>query len=839
MSGMGVSLRRAGLIVFIGLLAFYNVPGNSFHYDDEHSILENPHLRSLANAPNFFVDASSFSGLHEARMYRPLLLLSFAFNYAIGQYDPLSYHLVNIALHIVNALLVWRLAWALGAREGPALAAGLLFVVHPVLTEPVNYISSRSSLLVTLFVILAFMQLVRRRPSWKVALAYGAALLCKSSAIAFPALVLAWLWTRSEMARWRILLLPVALSVGYVIATRAIVGKALLEPVRDYLSHFSTQCKALVFYVYTAIMPVSLSVEPQFAVSPHPGQGGVLWALLVLVSLAMVVLMQRRKGLATFALAWFFLALLPPSLVPLNVLVNEHRLYMPMVGVALLLASAPLRAVAMTYVGWGALLLALLLCVERNRDWQSPERLWSDAVEKGPHMPRPLVNLSQVLLETGRVEESIAASRRALNLRPDLERAHYNLGTAYMQQNLYELAEAHLRRALDISPQLLPAYNNLGNIYVEQGRFDAALEQYRLALQQAEYASIYHNMGSAHLKAGRADSAQVYFRRALAMDAHMREAYIGLFKGLRGEDRLNQAIVVLEQALTLWPGDETLLLLLGESYAGLGKDEQARAVYRQLGKSPGEAWGLLGAEALRRGNWQRAHDYLQRALEKKKEASFYNDLGAAQFGLGQVEAALQSFRAAARIDPQLARAFANIGRVYLQYGRLLDATAALERAVALDEQDGHFRALLGQTYEHAGKLAEAVEWYRGAVQRAPEKVAYYNNLAFLYQQLGRSADAKRLYILALERDAEHVETLFNLGLLYLDEGLYAQVAAVYQKIISINPGHIDAQVNLATAWINTGQRPEALAVYENVLALDIDAALRAKISAQVRALSQP
>jgi len=836
------SWRSAALILCVGLLAFHNVPGNSFHYDDEHSILDNSHLRSLANTANFFVDAGTFSALNEARMYRPLLVLSYAFNYALGQYDPFGYHVVNIALHLGNALLVWRLALALGARvgaAGAAGAAGLLFVVHPAMAEPVNYISSRSSLLVTFFVLLAFIALVRQRAPWKVALAYGAALLCKSSAIAFPALVLVWLWTRKELARWRVLLAPLVLSVCYVLATRAIVSKALLEPVRDYVAQFSTQSKALVFYVYTAIVPISLSVEPQFGISSHPAQGVVLLALLVLASLVYVVSAQERKGWVSFSLAWFFIALLPPSVVPLNVLVNEHRLYLPMVGIALLLASVELRTAALRYVAWAALLVAVLLCVERNRIWQSPERLWSDAVEKGPYMPRPYVNWSQALLENGRVEESIVASRRALVLRPDLERAHYNLGTAYMQQNRYELAEAHLRRALDISPHLLPAHNNLGNIYLEQGRYDAALQQYRLSLQQSEHASIYHNMGTAYFKAGRVDSARVYFRRALALDPHIREAYIGLYKALRSEERLSQAIAALREAQAIWPGDETFLLLLGESYAGLGKSEEARAVYRQLGKSSGEAWGLLGAEALRRGNWQRAHDYLQRAVDTEKEAGLYNDLGAAQFGLGQVEQALASFRTAARIDPQLAGAFANIGRVYLQYGRWLDAIAALERAVSLDDGNGHFRALLGQSYERAGKFPQAAERYSEALERAPEKVEYHNNLAFLYQRLGRRTEAERLYLAALERDPEQVETLFNLGLLYLEDARYGQAIRAYQKLTVVAPDHIDGQINLATAWINTGQRQKALAVYKKLVELDLDATLRAKVLAQLRALQVP
>lgn len=836
MSFLGTTARGALLIIVCSLLAYHNAPGNSFHYDDEHSILENPHLRSLANAPQFFVDAGTFSAFAEARMYRPLLVLSYAFNYALGGYDPYGYHLINLALHLANALLVWRLALALGAGAGSALAAGLFFVAHPVLGEPVNYISSRSSLLVTFFVVLAFLQLVRERSDGRVALAYAAALLCKSSALAFVPLVLVWLWVRAEWARWRVLAATLALSAAYVLATRAIVGKALLTPVRDYLAQFSTQSKALVFYVYTACMPVSLSVEPQFAVASHPATAVVLLAIAAVGSALYLLVCTRRRGLAFFAACWFLLALLPPSVVPLNVLVNEHRLYLPMVGAALLLASAAGTLARLRYAGWVGLALAIALCIGRNGDWKSPERLWSDAIEKGPSMARPYVNLAQALLQDGRVEESIAASRRALVLRPDLERGHYNLGTAYMQQGQYELAEAHLRRALEISPQLLPAYNNLGNIYVEQGRVKAALAQYRLALEQTEHASIYHNMGKAFLAVGRADSAQLYFRRALELDPQLREGYKGLFKALHSEERLNQALETLEQAQMLWPQDETFLHLLAETYAGLGQEERARAVYRQLGKSAGATWGLLAAEALRRGNWQRAHDHLQRALETEQQAGLYNDLGAAQFALGQTEAALESFRTAARLDPQMAWAFGNIGRVYLQYGRLLDAVAALERAATLDDENGHFCALLGQCYERDGKLQKAADWYALAIERVPETVEYRNNLGHIYQRLGQRDEAQRLYMSALARAPNRVETLYNLGLLYQESGQYEQAIASYENVAAIDPAHIDAQVNLASAWLSAGQRAKSLVVYERLLSMEINDELRAKVAAQVRAL---
>lgn len=828
-------LRAGVLIVLVGLLAYGNVPGNAFHYDDSHSILENPHIRSLENMPRFFSDPETFSGLSDVRMYRPLLVLSFALNYALGQYDPIGYHLVNVFLHVINGLSLWLLARALGMRPSTALLAGLLFVVHPVLGEPVNYISSRSSLMATTFVIWAFVFYVQGRSARWVGLAYGAALLCKSSAIAFPVLLLL-----AERAKgrnrlaWSALYVPGLLSVAYVAFTREIIGKAMLEPVRDHGAQWATQVKALVLYVHKVGAPVGLSIEPQFRVSSSPFESGVVLALLAVLS-GLIVLGRARGGLLLGA-GWFFIALLPPSIVPLNVLVNEHRLYLPMVGGALFLAQLLGRVRGHPRVGWIGLLVLISLCVQRNMDWKTGETIWRDAVKKGPMMARPYVNWSQALLETGQVEASIEASRRAIDLQPTLGQAHYNLGTAYMHQGAYDLAEAHLERAVQLDVGLFAAHNNLGNLHQEWGDADEALVHYGRALSLQKAPSLFHNMGNAHLEAGRRDSAQHYFRRALGLDPHMQEAYKGLVKALRGEERLGEAIEVLDEALRLWKGDETLSLMLAECYSGLGRVEDARAVYRRLGKTPEQAWALLAREALRRGNWQRAYDGLVEALRGDVSAELYNDLGASLVGLGRIEEGLQAFRKAARLDPKMAGAFANIGRVYVQHGRQIEAIAALQRAVELEPGNGALFALLGQAYEEMGQWDEAQQSYYQAVKCAPKSVAYRINLAYAYQALGQPRQAEKGYRAAIALDEESVPALFNLGALLLERKRGTEAMDFFQRVLRISPENVDAHINVAGIHLGQGDRARALDAYLDASKFEMAPELRRLVEAQMQAL---
>ena len=220
-------------ICVIGLLVYHNSFGNSFHYDDSHSLVDNPHVRSLGNTLRFFYDPGTFSAMPQARMYRPVLLATYALNYAVGEYEPFGYHLINLVLHLVNAWLVWLLAHALLNQRQGALLAALLFAVHPVLSEPVNYISSRSSLLATFFFILAFLVLIQasvRGPSRRhyalMAAFCLAGLGSKSIAITFAAVGAAYLTIcRPRFKAWTLLIVPSLASLAYVVATREIVAK--------------------------------------------------------------------------------------------------------------------------------------------------------------------------------------------------------------------------------------------------------------------------------------------------------------------------------------------------------------------------------------------------------------------------------------------------------------------------------------------------------------------------------------------------------------------------------------------------------------------------------------
>ena len=367
MIGKFTKINAQILIILAGLVSFHNIFGNSFHYDDGHSIVDNENIRELGNIPSFFVDPGNFSALQGAEMYRPLLLCTYALNYAIGGYETTGYHSVNLVIHILNALLVFGLARGLQFSKYAQVFAGLFFVCHPLMTEPLNYISSRSSILVTLFGLIFFHAMLQKRFVLMI-IGNTLALFCKATGIILP--LIAIVWCRGQIQfltsrKWWILAIPGSM---YMLVNFSIVHSAIGKPVRDYGLQISTQIKAFAFYLMKTIFPHPLSIEPAFTISYSPSNLVVVCASSFLISLLWIILFCRPpthfKQINQIA-GWYFLLLIPVSIIPLNILVNEHRLYMPMVSYAIILSMFFNQRRVRLYLGCLLCGIMILLCIQK------------------------------------------------------------------------------------------------------------------------------------------------------------------------------------------------------------------------------------------------------------------------------------------------------------------------------------------------------------------------------------------------------------------------------------------------------------------------------------------
>ena len=600
----------AGVVV----LAYGNSLQGSLHYDDFHSMAQNPHIRCLGNLPGFFADPGMFSADPEKAMYRPLLLVTYAFNYAFNKqlgldgYDVRSFHLVNVGLHLLGAVLVWQLGRQTGAGDRGALLAGLLFALHPLATEPVNYLSSRSESLGAVLFLAGFLGFVRRRqgngvdwPRYALGLlAFAGALLSKSVGIVLPLMLLLYegLLAGPRKCRGPGMILKLhgpfwLVGLAYLVTVWNFLARAGWgRPVRSLDVQLWTQLKAAVYYLKLGLVPVGLNVEHQFFEAAAFWQVPVLASGLVLASLVATGWggISRRDG---FWLAWVVVTLAPSSLIPLNVLVNEHRLYLPMAGLAVA-AGARWASVERSNRMKGAVLALLLalgiLTWQRNRVWQDELSLWQDAVAKGPLMPRAHVHLGNARRQGGQPGAARAAFETALQLEPDHRAARTNLGNLYYEAGVKSRADTSQSR-----DHLLRAAAHYEQVLAVDSTYKEAL----------------NNLGSVYLLLGREEAAVRVYRRAIAAYPHFGTAYFNLGQLRARQGVPTEAIALYRQALELQPDAETCFEL-GNVYAGQGELARAATAYRQAGQldrgNPGYLYNLgevllvLGEQALASGD---------------------------------------------------------------------------------------------------------------------------------------------------------------------------------------------------------------------------------------------
>ena len=181
------------LLGIFGIILYFNSLQNTFTFDDIHSISDNLYIKDPRSIPLLFKGYYASNPYIPKGMFRPLLLLTFAFNYFFDGLRPLGYHIINILIHCLNGILLYSLLRLLkiDLKFGCALFISLLFMAHPLNTETVTYISCRSDLLVTFFIMLAFYSFVKEK-IFLSAVLYILALLTKETALVFSPLILSY-----------------------------------------------------------------------------------------------------------------------------------------------------------------------------------------------------------------------------------------------------------------------------------------------------------------------------------------------------------------------------------------------------------------------------------------------------------------------------------------------------------------------------------------------------------------------------------------------------------------------------------------------------------------------
>ncbi len=439
----GKDARFIAPVLILGaiVLVYFNAFPGAFQYDDFNVIVDNERVHGLV------------AWLGDLGGIRPLLKLSYALNWMAGP-GPWGFHLVNVAIHGANGLLAFlllkRFAQDDADAELMALAAALIFVLHPAQTEAVTYICGRSTSLMTLFYLASLVTYIQAREqslrAWNLlsVLFFLLACLTKETALTLPVALLLWEITarpwndlksalRATSTHW-ILLGMLCLWLVLHPFQRALLDASFST--RSVPMNLLNQVQAQCYLLRTWFWPEHLNIDPFLPQATHLTWAIAGMAALLMGLLGMGLFALRWRPWLGFGLLWFFLHLIPTnSFIPRFDLVNERQLYLSSLGLAFVLVYAARSG----FRRFGAnqklvtscfLLLFLVLGIRtawRNRDYRSEIALWSNSVAASPRNPRAHNNLGYAYLIQGDRAQARKAFEAALALDPGYAKARANL----------------------------------------------------------------------------------------------------------------------------------------------------------------------------------------------------------------------------------------------------------------------------------------------------------------------------------------------------------------------------------------------------------------------------
>src|SRR2546422_1287419 len=505
----GHRLFPIAVLALLGIGAYWNSLHAPFVFDDIDSVERN---RLVHFANRYYNQFSAYPSP------RSLLFLTFAFNNWLNGQNPFGYHIVNLVLHILNGLIVFAIARRiynasnsqpspgasrpLVAAKAYALIAAAFFLVHPIQTESVTYISSRSELLATsayLGGLLSFVLIPVQKIGFFsslltlffLVLGFG----FKETVVTLPAGILLYDYlfvakanVRALVLRWRFYVSFVALGAAgsyWLLRDEFKIVKSFGGPLQAW-HYFLTQFRVILRYIRLLVLPSGLNLDYDFPVSTSLLEPRTFLSVLAILILVFVAWRWRRtQPLYCFSILWFFVTLSPTSsFIPIPDVIFEHRVYLPLVGVCL---SFPLGMEGLVRKGTSVLqprrvlvlsclVLTVLMVatVLRNQVWSDEVRLFSDVVAKSPHKLRAYENLVFAYMKRGQEEQAISVAKLGLENTPEDRISLLDtIGNLYLRLGKKQDAIEYFKKSNDeavrlgaASTFLATSFNNLGVAYL-------------------------------------------------------------------------------------------------------------------------------------------------------------------------------------------------------------------------------------------------------------------------------------------------------------------------------------------------------------------------------------
>ena len=562
----------AAVLVLLTLLAYVPAMQGGFVWDDDDYVTANRTLRTVDGLGRIWAEPGAVP------QYYPLTFTSLWLEYRLWGLSPTGYHVTNVLLHAVGAVLLFAVLRIL-AVPGAWLAAAI-FAVHPVHVESVAWITERKNVLSGVFYLGAALAYLRSadtngaapwwRPGYWVALGlFVCALLSKTVACTLPAalLLVRW-WKRGRIAPGDVAALvpffAIGAGLGYVTIWMEThhVGARGAAWALSFVDRCLIAGRALWFYAVKLIWPAQLTfIYPRWRID-----ASAWWQYLFpAAALALVVALfslRARIGRGPLAAVLFFAVTLAPALGFVDVypmrysFVADHFQYHASIGLIVLAVAAAASRLGSRVTSVGAVVVVVLtvLTWRQGAAYADLRTLWTDTLAKNPACSMARINLGMLLYRDGKPEQAIAQYTEALRLEPDDPEVHVDLAMALAGAGRSTEAMAEYAEALRLDPDQPKAHNNVGNTLAADGRLDEAVTHYRAAIRaDPHYADAHGNLANVLAMERDVDAAIAEYRAALAIDPDYAEAHQNLGIVLAEHGRQAEAVPHYRAALRLRP----------------------------------------------------------------------------------------------------------------------------------------------------------------------------------------------------------------------------------------------------------------------------------------------
>ncbi|MBI5492369.1 MAG: tetratricopeptide repeat protein [Deltaproteobacteria bacterium] len=547
--------------IYLALILLLSVAVNigflrndSFFRDDYHFIVNNPAIRDIGKVPSFFTSLSTGSSSRENQVvYRPVAAATYALNYYIGGLDPLGYHVFNLAIHLFNVVLVYLVIRAVSPEETLALGSALLFAIHPINSEVMNFINTRSSELSVSFYLLSFyFYLLKASAESKgrrlfflsgSLFFFAASIFTKELAVTLPLVIMAHylLFRKKRLGQGlkeTVLLTPpylIVLALYMILRHRLLEAEGLLGKSHQLYDNIWIPAEVILRQIKTLALPYDLSAF-YFGFNPVAHLTASSAFALAIIAALVIAPFFIRKDLG-FSLWWILLTGLPTAAFEMKSqasLILDHRLYVMAPGFAFVASFVILKASGLaggaSKKAFTVVMIIIaasfsIIHVQRNIVWGSGVSVSQDLVRKYPGAALAHYFLGESYARKNRLDEAKDSYRKSIELDPTATIARNNLAGILVAEGRLDEAASELNRIIEYNPGYYYAHFGLGYIYDKKGLYDAAVREYVEGLEvNPRSLPARLSLGDLYFRLKLEGPAKTEYRKALEIDPDSREA---------------------------------------------------------------------------------------------------------------------------------------------------------------------------------------------------------------------------------------------------------------------------------------------------------------------------